>query len=253
MLLVCIFAIGTIIGSFLNVCIYRIPKEESIKFPGSHCAYCKKHIKAYDLIPIFSYIFLKGRCRYCKSKISIRYPSIEFITGILFTVTFLRYGMGINFFKYAFLVSLIIAIGVIDFDTTEVYFKTILFGMFSGAIFILIQFSCFDYSVHKSINYLYAGISGFCMIALIIFITGGMGWGDAEICFLCGLFLGLKENLIMIFISFVIGGAVGIILLASNIKSRKEHIPFGPFIAISTIITTLFSSEIINWYLNILQ
>lgn len=252
MIIFYIFLIGTIIGSFLNVCILRIPKEESIIFPGSHCCACKKSIKTLDLIPLFSYAFLKGRSRCCKSKISLRYPAVELITGLLFALIYFQYGESINLIKYAIFLGLMLVIGFIDFDTSEVYLNTIIFGILAAVIIMIIQVYFFNYGIDKIFYYLYGGILGFCIIALIVIITGGMGWGDAEICFVCGLFLGLKNILILIFISFIIGGILGSLLLALNKKSRKDFIPFGPFITISSIITTLFCTEIARWYLSIL-
>ena len=112
-----VLILGTIIGSFLNVCIYRIPKEESIAFPPSHCMNCGNQIKWYDLIPVLSYVFLRGKCRFCKEKVSIRYPIIELITGVVFTTLYIEYGIGFNFSKYALFSCFLIVIGMIVFDT----------------------------------------------------------------------------------------------------------------------------------------
>ena len=170
-----IFLIGIIIGSFSNVCILRIPKEESIIFPASHCSTCKKSIGAFDLIPLISYVFLKGKSRCCKNKISIRYPIIELISGILFILIYLKYGLSINFVKYAIFFSLMLVIGFIDFDTSEVYLSTIIFGIVSATAVIIAQFLFFNYGEERVINALGGGIFGFTIIALIIKTTHGMG------------------------------------------------------------------------------
>ncbi|EQB3123923.1 prepilin peptidase, partial [Clostridium botulinum] len=118
-----VLILGIIIGSFLNVCIYRIPKGESIIFPPSYCEKCGVNIKIYNLIPVVSYIFLRGRCKCCKNKISLRYPLVELLTGILFLSIYHLCGLNFSFIKYIIFVSFIIVIGFIDLDTTDVYSK----------------------------------------------------------------------------------------------------------------------------------
>lgn len=243
-----VFCLGILIGSFLNVCIYRIPRGESIVFPPSHCTNCGNRIAWYDLIPIISYIFLRGRCRFCGTKISLKYPVIEFITGCGFYMIFYNYGFGFYFLKYSALLCLLIVIGIIDYQTMDVYFKTVVFGFILSIIFILIG----NYFNLEIVDYVYGGALGGGLISLIILLTKGMGWGDAEICLICGLFLGLKNTIIMLFFSFVFGGFISIILIVLKIKSRKDYVPFGPFIALSSIFTIFFAERILNWYLSIL-
>lgn len=240
-----IFFIALCLGSFLNVCIYRIPKGESIAYPPSHCGSCGKHLKALDLIPVFSYIFLKGRCRYCSEKISIRYPIIELITGVLITAVYIQYGLNYMFFKYSVLILFLIVIAMIDFDTTDVYFKTTLSGIITGIVFLV-----YGYFVGQGIfTYFWGALLGGGLITLIILITRGMGWGDMEIALMCGLFLGLKLTVFMLFTSFVLGGFIASILILLKIKSRKDYIPFGPFIALGAMAAILFGEKIIEWYL----
>lgn len=242
---IAIFIFGAIIGSFLNVCIYRIPREESIAYPPSHCTNCNNVIKWYDLIPLLSYMFLRGKCRYCRKKVSIRYPVIEFITGILFLITFEKYGISLNFVKYILLINILIVIGMIDLDTTDVYFSTTLTGIISSTVFIGIYF----YMGIPVRSYIYGGILGGGFLSIIILITkGGMGWGDAEICLLCGLFLGLKLTIVMLFLSFIIGSTVGLILILSGKKSRKDYIPFGPSIVMATILTIFLGEKMVLLY-----
>ena len=247
MILAFIVLLGLIIGSFLNVCIYRIPLEQSLSFPPSHCTSCESKIKRYDLIPVLSYIFLKGKCRNCGQKISVRYPVIELTTGVLFGALYIEYGLSFLLIKYAVLVCFLIVIGMIDFDTTDVYFKTTLSAVLVGVAFLI-----YGYFLGASVTtFLLGGLLGGAVIAIIILLTHGMGWGDAEICLFVGLFLGFKLTLLMLFLSFVIGGVIGIILILLKKKSRKDYIPFGPFIAIGAIITAIFGEKIITVYLNI--
>lgn len=244
-----IFIFGAVIGSFLNVCIYRIPRGESIAFPPSHCTNCKKEIKWHDLIPIISYIFLRGKCRYCREKISIRYPIVEFITALLFLANYSIYGLTFDFVKYTTFVSFLIVIGMIDYDTTDVYFSTTLSGIVSGVIFI----GVLAYNMLPVKSYIYGGILGGGFLALIILITkGGMGWGDAEICLMSGLFLGFKLTILMLFLSFIIGSIAGIVLILLGKKSKKDYIPFGPYIALSAILCVLSGEKIFSFYMSLI-
>lgn len=240
--------IGLIIGSFLNVCIFRIPKEQSISYPPSHCMKCGERIKPYDLIPVLSYILLKGKCRNCGDKISIRYPMIELFTGIIFLTLYMKFGLTLAFFKYAVFSCFLIVIGMIDLDTTDVYQKTTISGIIAAAAFVIAGYF-FGLSIW---NFILGGIIGGGVIYVIYKTTGGMGDGDAEICLLSGLFLGWKLAILMLFLSFVLGGIVGIFLLMTKKKSRKDYIPFGPYIAIGSFISVYFGMNIINWYLSIL-
>lgn len=249
-----VFITGLIFGSFFNVCIFRIQKGESISYPPSHCTSCNNRLKWYDLIPVLSYIFLKGKCRYCKEKISLRYPAVELITGILFYLVYFKYGLTVLTIKFIVFISILIIIGMIDFDTTDVYVSTTLTGAVFGIVFILVDV----YFKNSITTYVLGGILGGGVITLIIIGskiiigTEGMGWGDAEICLVVGLFLGLKLTIVMLMISFVLGGIIGVVLIAMKIKTREDYIPFGPFIVLAAIITTFFGQDIISYYLNMI-
>ena len=245
-----IFIFGLIIGSFLNVCIYRIPRNESISYPPSHCTSCGSRIKWYDLIPVISYIFLKGRCRNCKEKISIRYPVIELLCGIIFLLLFIKYSLSFEFVKFAVMAAFLIVIALIDFDTEDVYVKTTLPGIIIGLIFAIL--GNYLNVTGNFLNYIYGGAVSSGLIALIILFTHGMGWGDVEICTMCGIFLGFKLSLVMLFFAFVIGGLTGVFLILSHKKKRRDYIPFGPFIALSAVITALYGSNILLWYISLL-
>lgn len=251
-LVVLFLILGLIIGSFLNVCIFRIPKEESISFPPSHCVKCGTKIKLYDLIPIISYIFLKGRCRNCKDKISLKYPIIELITGALFVALYIEFGLNVTLIKFLFLVSLLLVIGIIDFETMDVYFNTICTGIIAGVIFMAVGAFFNNFNISYFSNYIIGGAVGGSVISIIILITKGMGWGDAEICLVAGLFLGFKLTLVMLFLAFVIGGVFGIALLLLKIKKRSDPIPFGPFIALAGIITVFAGNFLLKWYMTMI-
>ena len=241
--------LGLVIGSFLNVCIYRIAKEESIAFPPSHCAKCQHNLSPIDLVPVVSYIFLKGRCKYCNEKISIRYPLIESFNAILYLIVYLKFGLTLIALKYCILVSILIVIGMIDYDTQFVFTSTTIFGGIIAGIFIVIQAIVYKGGIVDLIS---GGIIGFIIIGLIVVVTKGMGEGDIEIATVCGLFLGVKGILLGLFLGIVIGGIVGIIILSLKLKKAKEKIAFGPCIAIGSLISMLWGSEMLKFYWKLL-
>ncbi|MDF2880437.1 MAG: signal peptidase type [Clostridiaceae bacterium] len=244
-----ILILGLIIGSFLNVCIYRIPRDESILFPASHCTTCGNKINWYDLVPIFSYLILKGKCRHCEERISLRYPLIEVITGCLLLALYIRFSLTLEFVRFSILVCILIVIAMIDYDTTDVYSKTTFIGIAFGIILLIINYL---YLFQKVNNYILGGVIGAGIISIIILLTGGMGWGDAEISGMCGLFLGWKLSFYMLFVSFLLGGLIGFILIITKKKSRKDYIPFGPYMAIAAVITIFLGNSSIAWYLGVL-
>jgi len=244
MVILYIFIAGLTVGSFLNACIYRIPRGESMIIGFSHCPCCGTRIKVIDLVPILSFFLLRGRCRSCGCRISFRYPAVEFTSGLLWVMLFMNYGSGILFYKYAMFVSLLILIGMIDHETGEVYTSTIIFGVAAGGLFAA-------FAPGQGIDCILGALGGYTLIAAIA-ITGGMGWGDADICLLCGLFLGVKYILLMIFISFIIGASAGLFMIALAGKGGKDRIAFGPYIAASAIVTLFFGSDIVLLYLSMI-
>lgn len=243
--MVLIILLGLKIGSFLNVCIYRISREESISFPQSHCTSCGYILKPKDLIPVFSYIFLGGRCRSCKEKISIRYPLVEILNACLYLLIYLKYGFTLDFFKFCLFVSLLIVIAFIDFETKYVYNSTVIFGVVSGLVFdILIWIET------KTIpwDYIVGAFIGFGVIYLIVILTHGMGEGDIDIALICGLFLGIEGIGVTLFMAIIIGGIVAGLILIFKIKNRKAEIAFGPYLAIGGVIACLYGSLLLKIY-----
>ena len=246
-----IFILGLLIGSFLNVCIYRIPRGESIAYPASHCTSCGNDIMFYDLIPVISWILLRGKCRNCKEKISIRYALVELVTAILFLLTYFQYGINIYLLKYLLLIPFLIVIAMIDYDTMEVYTATTLLAVAVGIILLGVNI----YLREPIASYIYGALLGAGTITTIILLskliigTEGMGWGDAEICGLCGLFLGFKLTLLMLFFSFIIGGVIGVYLLKFKKKNGRSEMPFGPSIIMSAFLMMIWGDRILNWYL----
>lgn len=242
-----ILIIGLCIGSFLNVCIYRIPREESIAFPPSHCTSCGYELKAVDLIPIISYLFLKGKCRKCGEKISIKYPLVELLNGVLYLLIFLRFGLSLSFVFYSLLTSLLIVISYIDLDSKYIYSSTTILGVVLAAIYIVVGLYTKDISLSNNVL---GGAIGYGIIYLIVVITKGMGQGDAEVAGVCGLFIGIKGILVCLFIAVVLGGLVAAIILIFKLKEKKSEIAFSPYISIGSIVYILLGNEILSLYLN---
>lgn len=249
-MLMLMFFVGTLFGSFLNVCILRIPKGESIVYPSSHCDYCKSKIKWYDMIPLLSYTILRGKCRYCGEKISSQYFFMEILSGFIFFTVYLKYGYELLTLKFIIFISILIIISIIDIDTTDVYLCTTLPGIISGFVFALINVL----SNNAIKGYLFAAIISIGAIILINTITEkfirlpAVGMGDAEVLVICGLFLGSKFGLLMLFMAVVSGGIVGIVLIVFKIKDKIDYMPFVPFITSASIITILFGQNILNFY-----
>lgn len=239
--LVYIFMIGAVIGSFLNVCIYRIPKGESVSFPPSHCPVCKERIKWYDNIPIASYIVLGGKCRVCKSKISIQYPIIEAINGILFLLIYLKFGISLISIKYFIFVSILLVLSIIDlksyFLPDSLTFSLIVLGM------------AFSFLIGFPIELSFVGASTYAFPFLIIYGFGeyifkkeALGFGDIKLAAGIGAFIGYTGfyNLYLWFtITFVLGSIISLTLIGLKIKERKEQIPFAPYLSLAAVIMVL--------------
>lgn len=247
-LYILVFVFGTIIGSFLNVVIYRVPRNESIVYPPSHCANCKHELKPYDLIPVVSYIVLRGRCRYCGNRISIRYPIVELLTGIIYLILFVYFGISIKSLSYAFLASLLIAISFIDMEHKIIPNKVILIGLIAGVAFrlIMINYGVWDYIV----GFL---VGGGVLLLISLLSGGGMGGGDIKLMAMIGLFVGWKLTISTLFLAVVLGAIGGIAMILFKIKTRKDYIPFGPYISIACLISILYGYDLLNMYIKLIR
>ncbi|SNR86488.1 leader peptidase (prepilin peptidase) / N-methyltransferase [Anaerovirgula multivorans] len=242
---------GILIGSFLNVCIYRMPKNESIIYPASHCSKCNESLKPFDLIPIFSYVSLRGKCRYCSAEFSIRYPMIEFLTGIIFLLVFYKYDLSIAYFFHIALVCILICITFIDYDHQIIPDGLVILGFGLGLTykFLLYFFINQPIEVLNSLLGFLLGGGFFLLIAVIS--NGGMGGGDIKLIAMLGFWFGWRDIILISFLSFIIGSVISIALLATKVKSRKDVIPFGPFIGVSTLLVILYKNYILMSYMNL--
>lgn len=242
-----VLLIGLLIGSFLNVCIWRIPRGESIAYPSSHCPKCNTPLKPIDLFPVFSYLAYRGKCRYCGVKISMQYPMIELMNAIIYLLLYDRFGYTFEFLQYALLASLLIVISMIDLWHQIIPDRLILFGFLFALLFkVPVLFKNFTMIYGNFIGLLVGG--GFFLLIAVI-TNGAMGGGDIKLMGMLGFWLGWQWILLVMFLSFVIGGIISILLIISKIKGRKDMIPFGPFIGFAALMTVLYGNDIIYYYM----
>jgi len=240
------FVFGLVIGSFLNVCIYRTPRGESVIFPPSHCPGCNQRIAARDLVPLLSYIRRKGRCRFCDSRISPLYPFIELLTGLLFAAVYLRFGHTVLLYKVLLLTPVLITVTFIDLRHYIIPDKVTVFALAGG---VVLNVFTRDLTLVSSLLGL-TSAAGFLLLIAIV-SRGGMGGGDIKFAAVIGLFLGWPNGLFAVFLGCMLAGLAGIVLLLTRIKGRKDAIPFGPFLCAGALATTWYGEEILTWYLNI--
>lgn len=256
-----IFVLGLAIGSFLNVCIYRIPREGlSIHAPQrSFCPVCQTPIRAYDNIPVVSFLLLRGHCRACGSKISIIYPLVELITGGLFVLMFYRFGFSLELLRGCPLVILLVPVAWIDARWYIIPNAIIFVGLIAGLAIISFM-SLIEQDVNFFIEHLIGSVAGSVVTALIgvsgriIFRKQAMGMGDIKLMGLIGLFLGAWPHLLLVITSSaLIGSIVGVTLIICGAKDGPQSpIPYGPFLALGALLDLLWGSTIWDWYLKLI-
>lgn len=280
-----VFLLGLCIGSFLNCVVYRrLPasadsygeaRQEKSLGGRSFCPQCRRTLAWYDLFPVFSFVFLGGKCRYCKKKISWQYPVVEAATALIFLLIFNFSALGgpasgWQFLNLAFLfyvASALIVIFVYDlkhylipdkvlFPAIIVAFIYRLFEIFEFRIWNLFRISDLGFRIYAPLlNYFYAALIGFGFFLAIFLISRGrwMGFGDVKLAVLMGFLLGFPNILVALFLAFFFGAIIGIILMLLQRKGLKSEIPFGPFLILGTFIAMLWGGEIINWYLTLFK
>ncbi len=246
-----VFTLGLIIGSFLNVCVYRIPRQESIVFPASHCPDCGKKIKFWDNIPILSFLLLKGRCRFCGKKISIRYPLIELLTATLLLLLFLKYHLTLSFLTLSFFACVLIMISAIDLEHLLIPNKIILPSIMIGFLFMFI--AGYERLLESLLGFIIGG--GVLLITAIIapyFLKQeGLGGGDIKLAAFTGIFLG-RFVLMALFWGFLLGGLAGLVLIVMRNKKLKDPMTFGPFLSSGALLTLLFGTYFWAAYLGLI-
>jgi leader peptidase (prepilin peptidase)/N-methyltransferase len=248
------FAFGTIVGSFLNVCIHRIPQEESIVIPSSHCPSCKTPIRFYDNIPLVSFILLRGRCRACQAPISWRYPLVEFLMGLFSVVLLLRYGISPLYLIYFALFAALTLVSFIDLSHRIIPDVISLPGIIVGVLVSLLHPHLSV--INSLIGVLVGGGSLYVVASVYHLVTKreGMGGGDVKLLAMIGAFVGWKGVLFTILCSSFIGSAVGVILmLISSEADSKYAVPFGPFLSLGAVIYIVWGEFLITWYMGFLR
>ncbi|GFO58064.1 type 4 prepilin-like proteins leader peptide-processing enzyme [Geomonas silvestris] len=244
------FVFGAVVGSFLNVCIYRLPEGESVVFPPSHCQNCDYKIRWYDNIPILSYLLLRGACRQCGTKISPQYPLVEFLNGALTLALFLKFGLGLGFAVLFVLCSALVVITFIDLEHQIIPDVISLPGIAVGFLSSFIT----GFGWLNSLIGILAGGGSLLLVAYAyqaVAKKDGMGGGDIKLMAMLGAFLGWKAVLFIIFAGSLLGSLIGVTLMLVQKKDSTLAIPFGPFLASGALLFIFFGREIIGWYLRI--
>jgi leader peptidase (prepilin peptidase)/N-methyltransferase len=243
------FILGTIIGSFLNVCIFRIPKGESIVSPSSYCPYCDQPIRFYDNIPIFGFLFLGGKCRRCGHPISARYFFVEFIAGIFSLTLYLKFDLSLNYFVYLAFCYALLVITFIDLDHQIIPDVISLPG-------IVVGLALSPFLPHITFLESFAGViaGGGALLSIALLYSlltkrEGMGAGDIKLLAMIGAFLGLKAVIVTVFLGSLIGSIIGITVMLKEKKDSRYAIPFGPFLAIGAFISLFWGNAIMEYYL----
>lgn len=250
-----VFIFGSIVGSFLNVCIYRLPKGKSIVVPGSHCPNCGARIHWFDNIPILSYIILGGKARCCKARISLRYIVVEVLTALAFLVLFLFFGASAKFFAYIILICALIIATFVDFEIQEIPDEVSIGGLAAGLALSAIFPSILNEPsrIHGFLNSFLGAFAGAATIYAMgilgefAFKKEAMGGGDVKLLAMIGSFIGWKMALLTFFIAPLFGSIVGIIL---KIRQGKDIIPYGPYLSLAAVIVMLWGDRILKLLFN---
>ena len=236
---------GLAVGSFLNVCIYRIPKGTFFTEKHSYCPKCGQPLKWYDMVPVFSWIFLGGKCRNCKEKISARYPIVESLNAVLWTLSAYFIGLNANAFIYDALFSALIVMTFIDIDTKEIP---------NGIVVFIIILSIPLFFTAKDVVWWHRLVGAVVIsvpLYVIALVTGGIGGGDIKLYFALGLVLGLYPTLVSAFIAIVSAGLIGGVLLLTKKVRKGYELPLGPFIALGAVVTVFAGTPIIDGIKNL--
>jgi len=245
---VALFIIGSILGSFFNVVIYRVPRGESIVRPPSACPACGTRLRAWDNVPVLGYLMLRGKCRYCEAPISARYPIVEVISGIIPVLLFIRFGATTPFFVFWPLSCVLLVLSFIDLDLRIIPDRVTLPGIAVGLVVAPLL-----------------GLLGFWESLIGVIVGGGalyligilgelflkkesMGGGDVKLAAMLGAFMGWKLVLVALFVAFFLGAVVGVAVMANKPKDWDSSLPFGPFIALGSVLALLWGQSALLWY-----
>lgn len=244
------FIFGTTLGSFYNVVGLRLPKGESFiaRNDRSHCPNCNRQLIWYELIPVISYLLQAGKCRNCKSKVSVLYPFGELMTGLLFAFSFIQLGLEVELITAILFVSMLMIIVITDISYMMIPNKLLLFFL---PFFVIMRIVV---PLDPWWSPILGAIIGFGIVFIVIIVSrGGMGAGDMKLFFLLGIVLGIPKVLLTFLLACFIGAFVGIALIILKVVERRQPIPFGPYIVLAAIITYFFGDAILDWYFTLLS
>jgi leader peptidase (prepilin peptidase)/N-methyltransferase len=259
-----VFAYGAAIGSFLNVCIWRMPRDESVVKPPSHCPHCDTRLAWKDLIPLFSQLWLRGRCRYCGGRISWRYFGVELLTGLAFATLYLRFGLSFELVTNALFVATLILVFFIDLEHYVIPDICVIIGIACGIakdLYLIhtgehelwreVPFTGWSLPIPISIVGLLVGSGALYLLGLIATFAArkeAMGLGDVFLLAAMGANLTLPQLLVAFMIAIMIGGGVGILLWALRLRGRKDEVPFGPMLVVGTFLALVFGDALLKGY-----
>lgn len=245
LLYIIVFLYGIVIGSFLNVLIYRVPKKENIAMTRSHCMSCGYQLRWYDLIPLFSFMALGGKCRKCKANISVQYPLIEGLNGVLYLAVVLKYGWSVESVLYCLLFSALLTLSVIDFRTYEIPIGFNLFILALGLIRLVTDLSNWlEYAI---------GLIAVSLVLYVIYrVSGGaaIGGGDVKLMAATGLLLGWRLNILAFVFGCILGSVIH--LLRMRLTKADRVLAMGPYLALGTAIAVMWGNEFLSWYLRVM-
>lgn len=244
LLYIFVFLYGIVIGSFLNVCIYRIPKKESVVTVGSHCMSCNHKLAWYDLFPLFSFLFLKGRCRYCGTKLSAQYPLVEAVNGLLYVIVFAVHGWNLESVLYSLLVSALLVLSVIDYRTLEIPISVNAVILGIGIVHLVVDFENW---IHYIIGFFAASL--FLFLCLIVTRGKGIGGGDIKLMATAGICLGWQNILLALAAGCIIGSVIQCIIIA--VTKNKTKFAMGPYLSVGIFVAMLWGDAFVEWYLGL--
>lgn len=264
-----VFVFGLLIGSFLNVCISRLPQRKSVVTPASRCPKCQAPIKPYDNIPVLSYLFLLGKCRACKARISPLYPAVELLTAILFLLCFLVFGPTVVAAKWAAFSAILTVLVFTDWRNRLLPDKVNFTGLAIGLLFsffvppvdgaaLALSNHIFDFPPPAPVLSVVDALLGTTVGAGILWIVGegyfrlrgreGMGFGDVKMMLMAGAFLGLRRTILTILIGSVLGALLGGAFMLASRKGSEYELPFGTFLGIAALLVVFFGTPVVAWY-----
>lgn len=243
--------VGLLVGGFLTSVVWRVPRHESVVGDGSRCPSCGRPVRGIDAIPVVSWLRLRGRCRDCGEPIPLRYPLVEVASGALFVALALRFGDSWELPAFWVFGAGLLALSAIDLEHF-ILPNRIVYPLAAVSVALLALAAVADGDGAALLRAVLAGLVGFGVLLVIHLISPrGMGFGDVKLSFVLGLFLGWLgwgELVLGLFLGFVYGAVIGMLLIATRVRSRKDHIPFGPFLAAGALTAVLWGTAILDWY-----